>query len=368
MPLNKLGVKDFRPDRITKKLYHLAKFCQRYHSPLTFKYFLSFFYYLRFRRTNGFRHDEIFNLGLLSSPLTDEISSKFISQSEFSKTLMKLNPMKLWVMVSKNKGIFYTNCKNLNLPIPELYGILFRDFLSVSYLTNLSLLNRKNLITFIKNDLPDEFVIKPTLGESGEFVNTYTKTNEGIKDGFGSLTSEQAIYKEIISNQRYDSFIVQERLKNHPYLLKISPSENLHTIRIITLIDSKKKCRILTGHINIATDQKVASQLGNLQISLSLDDGALEYGILSDRDKGGFRKITEHPETGSSFKEFKLPYWEEVISLSKEAALKFLPLRTLGWDFAITENGVVILEINTLYYPPNCFEEMDKFVKNLLSS
>ena len=124
----------------------------------------------------------------------------------------------------------------------------------------------------------------------------------------------------------------------------------------------------MNGHLNIATSHKITSQHGDLKINISLDDGTLEYGILSDPDKGGFRRITQHPETGVSFKEYKLPYWEDVISLSKKASLKFLPLRTLGWDFAITENGVVILEINTLYYPPNCFEDMDIFVNDLLSS
>ena len=134
MPLHKLSIKDFRPDRILKKLYQIAKFCKRYYSPLTFKYYLSLIYYLRFRRREGFRHDEIFSLGLLSSSLPDENSNKFVSHREFNKTLSTLNPMRLWAMVSANKGIFYTNCKNLNLPIPELYAILFRDFLSVSYL------------------------------------------------------------------------------------------------------------------------------------------------------------------------------------------------------------------------------------------
>ena len=368
MLLHKLGVKDIRPDRIIKKLYQLAKFCKGYHSPLTFEYYLSLIYYLRLRRRERFRHDEIFSLGLLSAYLTDEISNKYMSQKEFNKILSTLNPLHSWKMLSANKGIFYTNCKNLNLPIPKQYAILFRDFLSVSFLTNSSLLKRDNLIEFIKDELPSEFVIKPILGEGGASVNAYTKTNGEIKDGLGILTTAHAIYESIMKNETYDSFIVEERLKNHPYLLKINPSENLHTIRIITLVNSSKQCQILNGHLNIATGPKITSQQGNLKINISIDDGTLEYGIFFDQKRGGFKKITEHPETGINFKEFKLPFWEEIISLSKKAALKFLPLRTLGWDIAITEKGVIILEINTLYYPPNYFEQMDIFVKNLLSS
>ena len=61
MPLNKLSLKDIRPDRIIKKLNQLFKFCKSYHSPFTFNYYLSLIYYLRFRTREGFRHDEIFS-------------------------------------------------------------------------------------------------------------------------------------------------------------------------------------------------------------------------------------------------------------------------------------------------------------------
>jgi hypothetical protein len=238
--------------------------------------------------------------------------------------------------------------------------------LSVSF-RNSPLLKIDNLIEFIKNELPTEFVIKPTLGGGGAFVNVYTKTDDGILDGFGNLQTEQEIYESIVNN-KYDSFIVQERLRNHPDLFRIHPSENLHNIRIMTLIDSSGQCKILHGHLQIANEQNIASQHGDLRIKISLNDGSLEYGILKDKKKGGFKKITEDPYTGQSFNEIKLPFWEEILSLSKEAALKFLPLRTLGWDIAITEKGLMLIETNTAYNPPNYFKQIDKIMKNLRSS
>jgi hypothetical protein len=75
--------------------------------------------------------------------------------------------------------------------------------------------------------------------------------------------------------------------------------------------------------------------------------------------------VTEHPDTKQNFNQFKLPFWEDVLSLTKEAALKFLPLRTLGWDIAITEKGVMFLETNVPYGPPYYFMSMDKFVNIL---
>jgi hypothetical protein len=227
---------------------------------------------------------------------------------------------------------------------------------------------KNDLTKFIRDELPDEFVIKPETGTMGKFINIYTKTNRGIIDGFGNCITEQDIYRSITNNDIYDSFIVQERLKNHNEVLKLSPAEFLHTIRVITLLDLSGKCKILHAHLNAAGGQNVASQLSDLKISISLNDGSLEYGIYIDKKKGGFKKLAVHPDTGQKFEEFKIPLWEEVLALAEEAAFKFLPLRTLGWDIAITENGLKILEANSPYTPPNFFRPMDKFIKILLDN
>lgn len=38
--------------------------------------------------------------------------------------------------------------------------------------------------------------------------------------------------------------------------------------------------------------------------------------------------------------------WEEAFALVRGAAPHFLPLRTLGWDIAITPDGPMIIEAN----------------------
>jgi hypothetical protein len=73
---------------------------------------------------------------------------------------------------------------------------------------------------------------------------------------------------------------------------------------------------------------------------------------------------SEHPETGLKFAGFRLPLWKEVLSLSEEAAYKFLPLRTVGWDLAITEKDVKLIEANAYYGIPFT-RQMSNFIKNL---
>jgi len=363
MYLKNKKLNSFRPNKIIKKLYEIAIKCKNYYSPRSFKYYIFLISCLRLYVKGGFGPSQVFQLGLGSFFLSNKKIHKYIGLHKMNEIIRALDP-KPWRSI-QDKGIFYTICKNLKLPIPELYAILFTNHMSVSY-KNFSLLKKDDLIEFIRNELPEEFVIKPSNGLRGKFLNIYTKTNLGIVNAFGDLKTEQEICENMRNQKWFYSFIVQERLRNHPYLLKVHPSDYLHTIRIITFVNSAGQCEILHTHLDLATGQNFASQKGSLRIKIAKNDGILEYGILFDKTAGGFKKIAEHPETGIDFKEFKLPFWNEILTLSKETALKFLPLRTLGWDFAITEKGIKIIETNVEYAAPNVFGEMDKILKTLL--
>jgi hypothetical protein len=51
--------------------------------------------------------------------------------------------------------------------------------------------------------------------------------------------------------------------------------------------------------------------------------------------------------------DFKLPHWQEARKLAERAARLFLPLRTIGWDVALTEEGPLLLEGNAEWDPFN---------------
>jgi hypothetical protein len=346
-----------------KKILKFLGEVKLYYSPLTLKYYLFLVSSLRCYARGEFTPVEVFQLGMGSPFPSQENINKYVSHRKMSKIDRVLNPLS-WHRLTLNKGMFYKFCEYSNLPIPDLYAIIFKNNASISYL-NSSFIKREDLIKFISKELPNEFVIKPELGTVGFFIKIFAKTNRGIIDENGTIRTEREIIENIFNVKRFNSFIVQERLKNHQNISKIFPSEFLHTLRIITKLDISGQCKILHAHLNVATGHTAASQSSDLKISISLNKGSLEYGILIDKNRGGFKKVREHPQSGQKFEEFKMPLWEDVLALAEEAALKFLPLRTLGWDIAITEKGLKILETNNPYTPPNYFKPMDKFVKTL---
>jgi len=67
----------------------------------------------------------------------------------------------------------------------------------------------------------------------------------------------------------------------------------------------------------------------------------------------GVEVITDHPDTSLPLKGFRLPFWDEAMTLARRATALFVPLRTIGWDVAITAEGPVLIEGNARWDPPN---------------
>jgi len=91
------------------------------------------------------------------------------------------------------------------------------------------------------------------------------------------------------------------------------------------------------------------------------DYDADRYFFLHDR-LGSVRQIL------SSDHRFTLPCWFETSVLVKQPALKFLPLRAIGWDVAITPDGPCILEANSYWDPPTPSENVPVIIDALSSN
>jgi hypothetical protein len=65
------------------------------------------------------------------------------------------------------------------------------------------------------------------------------------------------------------------------------------------------------------------------------------------------RVFSAHPKTGIPFATVRLPHWPAARLLVCRAALVFAPIRTVGWDVALTTEGPVLVEGNVWWDPPN---------------
>ena len=165
-----------------------------------------------------------------------------------------------------------------------------------------------------------------------------------------------------INNQKASEREIIDFVENNPnylyteYLLPdefwASYSDKVHTIRINTLNAHGDAPAIVNSHVRIPTSNcRVSNRVNyetaeeaNLYVQINHENGKMQNATLCFASR--FEKIDKHPDTKAPLDSFANGYKE-----CAEAALQvchLLPnLEWLGFDFAVTNKGIKIMEINT---------------------
>jgi hypothetical protein len=144
-----------------------------------------------------------------------------------------------------------------------------------------------------------------------------------------------------MEEDNYD--LLEEYVIQHPAIMELS-SSGLNTVRIFTQIH-EGEVHFLGARFRISVNSPVDNMgAGNLAAPVDMDTGEV-YG------PGVYSDITRedediHPVTGMRITGFTLPFWKELIDLSRKAALHIPENRSVGWDIAITEEGPELIEGN----------------------
>lgn len=148
----------------------------------------------------------------------------------------------------------------------------------------------------------------------------------------------------IATMEREGLSLVEEFIQQHPKLQALSPSA-VNTVRIFTQLDKDNIVHILGCRLRISVNSPVDNMAaGNLAAPVEEQSGVVcGEGVYSDITKDG---VSIHPITGVPIVGFQIPYWNETMSMVKEAALLHPQNRSIGWDVVITEQGPGLIEGN----------------------
>ena len=170
---------------------------------------------------------------------------------------------------------------------------------------------------------------KPIIGYAGDGARMIHISQENINEVFDNLIS------------RKGGYVLEEPIVQCPEMASLS-SDSVNTVRYATIFDGKTVRCLYTllrcGRKGACVDNIGA---GGICVAIDVETGKTippGYG----RNGGRYEK---HPDSGVVFQEFVIPRWNELKILADELARKLPQLRYIGWDFAITKNGV-ILEAN----------------------
>jgi hypothetical protein len=97
---------------------------------------------------------------------------------------------------------------------------------------------------------------------------------------------------------------------------------------------------------DVVTDNIGTGDMGNLFNVVCLDTGSIAESFTKSQEGLGNNPISHHPTSGLPLHGFMIPHFKKACELVLRAAQCFLPVRSIGWDVAITKDGVQLLEGN----------------------
>lgn len=180
----------------------------------------------------------------------------------------------------------------------------------------------------------EDLILKPVASTQGKGI-------EKVHCGAGLSDAEKrALYDDIMSRTR--RMLCEECIVQHPDIAAFNPT-SVNTIRVLTVLDEGTCYHVYAGF-----------RMGRGGIVDNFHAG----GIISSVDvKTGITCMDAidldgthypvHPVSGLPTKGFQIPHWDQVLEVTEKAARRIKNVGMVGWDVAVTENGVCLIEGNS---------------------
>jgi hypothetical protein len=302
----------------------------------------------------GFFLRDAFRWGLLNPEVDQDEIDKNIATRIHSFIRSPYNHQQCRSMTN-DKSIFHKYCTMLNIPTPNMYAAIYPQKSGWTY-EGKYLRSQAEWAYFIQNQLPQEFVIKPMTGTRGKAIQIFEREGTNFYEISSRMTyTANDLYTSMTKSKKYDSYIIQERVYNHDDIRRINNSNFLQTLRIVSVIDKNGRVKVPFATLKVNNSDYPADNYyhgitGNYCCLVEVESGKITECYI-DTDSGYGPKLFEiHPETKVKLKGYQLPYWDQVLSVIKDAAQKFTPPRSYGWDVAITQDGPLVIEANMNYF------------------
>lgn len=171
------------------------------------------------------------------------------------------------------------------------------------------------------------------------------KPEDGVEGGGiykilppGDLDDRRKAFDEF----RQNSVMIEECIKQHPDMIYNNASVN--TIRAHSIIDRDGKVHLLKMLLRVGVGDSVVDNYANGGCVYELDTDTGH--IISPSLKKDGSEVYIHPGTDKFMLGRRVPNWDKVKRVVKEAHLLLPQCQFIGWDVAVSDNGIELIEGN----------------------
>lgn len=273
---------------------------------------------------------------------------------EFS---LALNP-RYAVLPAWDKFVFTQIASAGGLPVAPVRACFHRAD-RVAPALGIHLKSKESVAAFLRDASNYPLFGKPAFSQSG-YGTVYLLGLDRTTDRLISLDGNTMLVNDFLNrldvtvDYRYHKpqcgYLFQTPLAPAPEIRAITGWSAICGVRIICLngpagvrpIRAVWKIALPPNH----TDNFGMGNHGNLLANVDLTTG--EVGTVI----GGFWPRTEvflkHPVSGVTFDAFRLPDWPQVLDLCQTGGMVFPLMKIHHWDFALTDQGPMLMELNDL--------------------
>lgn len=215
-----------------------------------------------------------------------------------------------------------------------------------------------------------ELVFKPVAGVHGRGILVLRWEGTLFTDPHGAQRTPEDLFAHARSSD-WSDWMIQERVFPHKRLVALAGSSYLQALRFVSYRDRDGKVqipivwlRIIAGNSRTDNFGRVSTPTGNLVGTVDTATGRLKYVLGPRESKPGLIERVCHPTTNAVFADFTVPLFAEAKELVLKAAHAFAPLRTVGWDVAVTDDGPSLIEGNVTWGPLPTKDDLHAMVRS----
>ena len=201
----------------------------------------------------------------------------------------------------------------------------------------------KREIVEIRNDGYSEFkafVDKHQRYVKKDVYESCGRTVELVDSATCGKTIKQR-FDEMITKSKY---VVEELIIQSEDMARLNPS-SVNTVRCITM-NTRNGVNVPFGFLRIGASGSFVDNAGSGGICCAIDMTTGKV-ITDGFNERGYR-YSLHPDSGIVFKGLTLPDWSQLLITADKVASEVPNVKTIGWDFAHTDKGWVIVEGNAM--------------------
>lgn len=148
----------------------------------------------------------------------------------------------------------------------------------------------------------------------------------------------------VLTKIRAKQYLLEEIIVQHHEVAKPNPT-SVNTVRIATALDRDGHAHPVGACLRCGAKGSCVDNTHSGGVAYPINT---EYGIVigPGKNRKTFEDYIIHPGSDTVMPGFRIPNWDILLDTVKKAAEKIPEFPYLGWDVAVTEDGVEIIEGN----------------------